>query len=44
MSSTRAVSDAELANEILLIITIFLSAVVISGLLLIVFGDALPGT
>jgi hypothetical protein len=44
MSSTRAVSDAELANKILLIITIFLSAVVISGLLLIVFGDALPGT
>jgi hypothetical protein len=43
MSSTRAVEDAQLANQILLVIVLFLSAVVVSGLLLIFFGDALAG-
>jgi hypothetical protein len=43
MSSTRSVADSQLANKILLVIVLFLSAVVIAGALLIFFGDALAG-
>jgi hypothetical protein len=41
MSSTRADNDAQLSSEMLRVIVLFLSAVVVAGLLLILFGDLL---
>jgi hypothetical protein len=43
MSSTRAASDEELARSMLRVIVGFLSAVVIAGLLLIVFSSFFAG-
>jgi hypothetical protein len=41
MNSTRADNDAQLASQMLRVIVLFLSAVVVAGLLLILFGDLL---